>query len=89
MLDSLGWGEAGVLLVLALFVFGPDRLPALASDSGRALRRLRLWFVAVTADLKDDLGPELGDLGSELSSLRPRELAARLLDEDGASTRVG
>lgn len=77
-----------MLLVLALFVFGPDRLPSLAADSGRALRRLRLWFLALTADLKEDLGPELGDLGSELRSLRPRELAGRLLDEDGASTRV-
>ena len=88
MLDSLGWGEAGVLLALALFVFGPDRLPALAADSGRALRRLRLRFLALTADLKDDLGPELGDLGSELSSLRPRELTARLLAEDDASPHV-
>ena len=88
MLDSLGWGEAGVLLVLALFVFGPERLPALAADAGRALRRIRLQFLALTADLRDDLGPELGDLGSELRALQPRELATRLLSEDGPSTRV-
>ena len=88
MLDSLGWGEAGVLLVVVLFVFGPDRLPSLAVDAGRALRRVRLWFLAVIADLKQDLGPELGDLGMELSSLRPRALAAELLEEDSASTPV-
>lgn len=41
MLDSLGWGEMSVLLVLALFVFGPDRLPSLAADAGRALRSLQ------------------------------------------------
>ena len=88
MLESLGWGEAGVLLVLALFVFGPERLPSLASDLGRTLRRIRLWFLDITADLKQDLGPELGDLGSELQQLRPREVAARLWDEDDATPRV-
>ncbi len=41
MFDQLGWGELTVILLLALFVFGPERLPGLAQDAGRALRQVR------------------------------------------------
>ena len=34
MFENLGWGEIAVLLVLALFVFGPERLPTLAAEAG-------------------------------------------------------
>jgi sec-independent protein translocase protein TatB len=74
MFDSLGWGEMSVLLVLALFVFGPDRLPALAADLGRAIRRARRGLHTMTSELKDELGPELGELSSlrtDLGRLQP------------------
>ncbi len=29
MFSSLGWGEIVLLLMVALFVFGPDRLPCM------------------------------------------------------------
>lgn len=61
MLDSLGWGETGILLVLALFVLGPERLPSLAADLGRTLRRIRLWFLDITADITADLKQDLWD----------------------------
>jgi sec-independent protein translocase protein TatB len=80
--DHLGWGEIAVLLVLALFVFGPERLPGLAADAGRSLRRLRGYVKGMTADLKTELGPELGDV--DLASLHPRAFVHRHLftDED-------
>jgi sec-independent protein translocase protein TatB len=33
--NGLGWPETATLLTLALFVFGPERLPAVARDAGR------------------------------------------------------
>ena len=81
MLESLGWGEVAVLLVLALFVFGPDRLPGLAADAGRTLRRVRGYVRGMTDDLKTELGPELGDV--DLRSLNPRTFVAKhLLSDD-------
>ena len=81
MFENLGWGEIAVLLVLALFVFGPERLPTLAQEAGRGLRKVRLYVKSITADLQTELGPELGDV--DLASLNPRTFVARhLLSDD-------
>ena len=70
-----------VLLVLALFVFGPERLPGMAAEAGKGLRRLRLYVKGMTDDLKSELGPELGDV--DLASLHPRTFVQKhLLDDD-------
>ena len=88
MFDHLGWGEIAVLLVLALFVFGPERLPTLAAEAGRGLRKVRLYMKSMTDDLKTELGPELGDV--DLASLNPRTFVAKHLladDEDDEPVR--
>jgi sec-independent protein translocase protein TatB len=69
-----------VLLVLLLFLFGPERLPGLAADAGRALRKVRRWLTEVSDDLKAELGPEAADL--DLRSLDPREIVRRHLFDD-------
>ena len=81
MFENLGWGEIAVLLVLALFVFGPERLPTLAQEAGRGLRKVRVYVKSLTADLQTELGPELGDV--DLASLNPRTFVAKhLLSDD-------
>ena len=79
-LDNLGWAELAVLVVLALFVFGPERLPGMAAEAGRGLRRLRLYVKGMTDDLKSELGPELGDV--DLASLHPRTFVQKHLFTD-------
>jgi sec-independent protein translocase protein TatB len=78
--NHLGWGEISVLLVLGLFVFGPERLPTMAAEAGRALRRFRTYAKGLTDDLKTELGPEIGDL--DLRSLHPRTFVQKHLFED-------
>ncbi|MCU1590558.1 MAG: twin-arginine translocation protein TatB subunit [Frankiales bacterium] len=80
MFNSLGWPEISVLLVLGLFVFGPERLPGMAAEAGRALRRLRQYTKGLTDDLKAELGPEVGDL--DLASLNPKTFVRKHLFED-------
>ena len=81
MFNQLGWSELVVILLLALFVFGPERLPGLAADAGRALRNARKYVRGVTDDLKTELGPEVGEL--DLASLHPRTFVQKhLLDDD-------
>ncbi len=88
MFESLGWGEIMVLLVLALFVFGPDRLPGMAAEAGRGLRRIRLYVKGMTDDLKTELGPELGDV--DLASLHPRTFVQKhLFSDDDLDPAVG
>lgn len=81
MFDTVGWGEITVLLLLALFIFGPERLPTMAAEAGRGLRRLRGYVKGMTDDLKAELGPEVGDL--DLASLHPKTFVRKhLLDDD-------
>lgn len=90
MFNHVGWGEILLLSLVALFVFGPERLPQVAADAGRMLRSLRKMAQSATADLKAELGPEMADL--DLSSLHPRTFVAKNLfgdDEQTAPTAVG
>lgn len=80
MLGGLGWPEAAVLLLLALFVFGPERLPGIAADAGRTLRKVRTYLKGMSDELKSELGPEVADL--DLRSLHPREFVRKHLLED-------
>ena len=80
MFGGLGLPEGGVLLLLALFLFGPERLPGMAQDLGALLRKVRTYAKGLGEDLKADLGPEVGDL--DLRSLHPREFVRKHLFED-------
>jgi sec-independent protein translocase protein TatB len=80
VLGGLGWPETAVLLLLGLFLFGPERLPGLAADAGRALRKLRAYVKEMSHELREELGPEVADL--DLRSLHPREIVRRNLFED-------
>lgn len=86
MFDSLGWPELVVLLLLGLFVFGPERLPGMAAEAGRALRRFRTYARGVRDDLADDLGPEFRQVN--LRSLQdPRRLLVKHVLSDDADTQ--
>jgi sec-independent protein translocase protein TatB len=80
VLGGLGWPEAAVLLLLGLFIFGPERLPSIAADAGRTLRKIREYLKGMSEDLKAELGPEVGDL--DLRSLDPKEFVRKHLFED-------
>jgi len=86
--NNVGWGEIAVLLVVGLFVFGPERLPKVAADAGRMLRQLRKLATGFTDDLKAELGPEVADL--DLASLHPRRFVEKHLfsDEDDEPSRA-
>ncbi|ADP78805.1 Sec-independent protein translocase protein TatB [Pseudofrankia inefficax] len=80
MFNGLGWGEIAVLLVIGLFVFGPDKLPRVARDAGRLIRQLRQMATGVTNDLRAELGPEYADL--DIRDLHPKTFVRKALLED-------
>lgn len=87
MFNQLGWSEVAVLVVAAIFIFGPERLPKLAADAGRTVRKARTLLAGVQEDLRSDLGPEIADL--DLRALRPRTLVQQVLfadDQDSPTT---
>lgn len=91
MLGNLGVGEILVLLVLALFVFGPQRLPHAAA---RTLRQVGRVANKARRDLRDGLGPEYQHL--DIADLHPRTFVRKHLlddldafDEQGRADRLG
>jgi sec-independent protein translocase protein TatA len=51
---SLGFGEILIILVLALVIFGPRRLPEMGRTIGRSLREFR----RATSDLRAEIESE-------------------------------
>lgn len=69
-----------ILAVLALVIFGPDQLPKVAAQAGRALRDLRRLADNARADLTEGLGPEFRDF--DLNDLNPRTFVRKHLLDD-------
>ncbi len=69
-----------VLGVVALLVFGPERLPAIAAQAGRALRELRRMAEGAKSELQENLGPEFSQF--DIADLNPKHFVRKhLLDE--------
>jgi sec-independent protein translocase protein TatB len=67
---GIGIPELLVIVVIAMFVFGPDRLPDFARQSGRFTRQLRKLTQQARDDIRTELGPEFADF--EITDLDPR-----------------
>lgn len=79
MLD-VGLPEFMVLAIVAIFVFGPDKLPDVARQAGKLLRSARHALTTARDQLSDELGPEFKNL--DLRDLTPRALVQRHLIDD-------
>jgi sec-independent protein translocase protein TatB len=75
--DNLGWAELAVLAIVAMLVFGPERLPKVAADAGRLVRELRRMASGVTTDIKNEMGIDL----DEIRRLDPRRFFDEELDD--------
>jgi sec-independent protein translocase protein TatB len=69
-----------ILGVLGLMIFGPEQLPKMAAQAGRALRDLRRLAENARSDLSDSLGPEFSDF--DFNDLNPRSFVRKHLLED-------
>jgi sec-independent protein translocase protein TatB len=69
-----------VLGVIALIIFGPDRLPTMAAQAGRALREVRKLLDGAKSELQENLGPEFSQL--DITDLNPKTFVRKhLMDE--------
>lgn len=76
---DVGLAELAVIALVAIFVFGPDRLPELAKQAGAMLRKARDFANSARDELRDELGPEFSDL--ELRDLDPRTIVRKHIIE--------
>lgn len=75
-------GEVILLLVLAIVLFGPEKLPELARKTARVLHHFRRIANDARGQLKQQLGPEFDDL--DLNDLNPRNFVAKHLGSDAS-----
>ena len=57
---NIGPMEVLVVLVIALVVLGPDRLPQAGRQVGKAMSELRRWSASVTTEVRTALDPDAG-----------------------------
>jgi sec-independent protein translocase protein TatB len=76
---GIGLMEIAVVVVVAILVFGPDRIPDFARQAGQIARQVRRMANNARDELRAELGPEYADL--ELRDLDPREIVRRHIAE--------
>ncbi len=67
---GLSWGQIGIILLVAVFVLGPERIPTAVAGSLAAVRRLRELVAGAQADTVGQFGPEIAELRRQLAELR-------------------
>lgn len=70
MFENIGMSEILVLLVAALFILGPERLPEAAAWLGRSLRKIREFATGARDQLREEMGPEFDEFHKPIQDLR-------------------
>ncbi|MGW2520039.1 sec-independent translocase [Streptomyces sp. NPDC001617] len=80
MFNDIGPLELVTLVVLAVLVFGPDKLPKVIQDVTRTIRKIREFSESAKQDIRSELGPEFKDF--EFEDLNPKTFIRKQLDND-------
>ena len=80
---GMGFGEITAIVIIAVIVFGPDKLPALAKQAAGFVKMMRKMTTDAKAELRKELGDDFNDLGlNDLRSLDPRQMVRDALADD-------
>ncbi|MGW2557787.1 sec-independent translocase [Streptomyces sp. NPDC001514] len=80
MFNDIGALELVTLVVLAVLVFGPDKLPKVVQDVSRFIRKVREFSDNAKHDIRSELGPEFKDF--EFEDLNPKTFIRKQLTEN-------
>ncbi|MGW1161634.1 sec-independent translocase [Streptomyces sp. NPDC002519] len=80
MFNDIGPLELVTLVVLAVLVFGPDKLPKMIQDVTRTIRKIREFSESAKHDIRSELGPEFKDF--EFEDLNPKTFLRKQLEND-------
>lgn len=80
MFFDIGALELIVLIVLAVLVFGPEKLPKVIQDAASFIRKVRQFSDSARDDIRSELGPEFKDF--EFQDLHPKRFAQKHLMEN-------
>ncbi|MFC4500011.1 MULTISPECIES: sec-independent translocase [Streptomyces] len=80
MFNDIGPLELVTIVVLAVLVFGPDKLPKVIQDVMRTVRKIREFSESAKQDIRQELGPEFKDF--EFEDLNPKTFIRKQLDNE-------
>jgi sec-independent protein translocase protein TatB len=90
MFFGIGAGEFLGLAILGMVLVGPERLPKLAGEAARWVKKIRGLATTATTELRENLGPGFEDL--QPKDLNPKTFlkkqVADLLDEEKPRTKI-
>jgi sec-independent protein translocase protein TatB len=78
--NDIGPLEVVTLVVLAVLVFGPDKLPKVIQDVMRTVRKIREFSESAKDDIRSELGPGFKDF--EFEDLNPKTFIRKQLDNE-------
>ncbi|KQV23858.1 MULTISPECIES: sec-independent translocase [unclassified Kitasatospora] len=77
MFTDVGPLEVVTLVILAIVIFGPDKLPKLIQDVMGFVRKVRTFADSAKEDIRSELGPEFKDFDFE--DLNPKTFVRKQL----------
>jgi sec-independent protein translocase protein TatB len=80
---GINGGELIVLLLVALVILGPERLPQYAEQLAHLVRSARRFAKGAQAQMREELGPEFDDI--DWQKLDPRQYDPRRIVRDALS----
>lgn len=82
MFSELSPMKVVTIAIVAIFIFGPDKLPEFIRNATGVLRKVRAFADSAKQDLRSELGPEFKDF--EFEDLHPKTFVRKhVLDGDG------
>lgn len=87
MFANVGWGEILIILVVALVVVGPEKLPKLVQDFRAMVLAVRHSIEDARSELKNDFGDDFDEFRKpledlqQLRSMNPKAMLTRTLLE--------
>jgi len=83
---GISGAEAVVLLVIAVLVVGPERLPRYAGELARMIKELRRMAAGASAQVRQELGPEFDEV--EWRKLDPRQYDPRRIVREALADSI-
>ncbi|MFD7583690.1 sec-independent translocase [Kitasatospora sp. NPDC059817] len=77
MFSDVGGLEILTLAVMAIIIFGPDKLPKLIQDTMGFIRKVRSFADNAKEDIRSELGPDFKDF--EFEDLNPKTFVRKQL----------
>ncbi|WP_327154904.1 sec-independent translocase [Streptomyces tubercidicus] len=81
MFFDIGPLELVAIVILAVLIFGPDKLPKVIQDVMAVVRKIRAFSDSAKEDIRSELGPDFKDF--EFEDLKPKNFVRKhVLEKD-------